>query len=75
MGCHACLSESAGEETCPIEECRVATITSSVIRATTWGEEDTDRAVGRHFGIKLEEVMKLIEYILSRNMPNFKDKD
>lgn len=47
MGCHACLSESAGEETCPIEGCRVAAVISSVVRATTSGEEDT--AVGRYF--------------------------
>lgn len=63
MGCHSCLSEAAGDETCPIKGCRVAAVASSVISATTLGEEDTDRAVGRHFGIKLEEVMKLIEYI------------
>ena len=62
--CHACLASSASDETCPIEGCRVAAVVSSVIRATTLGEEDTDRATGRHFGIKLEEVMKLIEYIL-----------
>jgi hypothetical protein len=62
MGCHACLSEAAENETCPIECCRVAAVGSSVIHATTLGEEDTDRAVGRHFGIKLEEVMKLIEF-------------
>jgi hypothetical protein len=62
MACHACLSESAIEETCPIEGCRVAAVISSVIRATTLGEEDTDHAIGRHFGIKLEEVMRLIEY-------------
>ena len=62
MGCHACLSDAAFDERCPIEGCRVAAVVSSVIRATTLGEEDTDRAVGRHFGIKLEEVMKLIEY-------------
>lgn len=68
MGCHTCLSEAAGVETCPIEGCRVAAVASSVISATTLGEEDTDRAVGRHFGIKLEEVMKLIEYIPSRNL-------
>jgi hypothetical protein len=64
MACHKCLSEAAIEETCPIEGCRVAAVLSSVIRASTLGEEDTDRAVGRHFGIKLEEVMKLIEYVL-----------
>lgn len=61
--CHACLANAASDETCPIEGCRVAAVVSSVIRATTLGEEDTDRATGRHFGIKLEEVMKLIEYI------------
>lgn len=61
MACHKCLSESAIEEACPLEGCRVAAVVSSVIRAATLGEEDTDRAVGRHFGIKLEEVMKLIE--------------
>jgi hypothetical protein len=66
MTCHKCLSESAIEETCPIQGCRVAAVLSSVIRASTLGEEDTDRAVGRHFGIKLEEVMKLIEYISIR---------
>jgi hypothetical protein len=65
MGCHACLSEAAGDESCPIDGCRVAAVVSSVIRAATLGEEDTDRAVGRHFGIKLEEVMKLIEYAIS----------
>ena len=62
MGCHTCLTEAAYDERCPTEGCRVAAVVSSVIRATTLGEEDTDRAVGRHFGIKLEEVMKLIEY-------------
>jgi hypothetical protein len=61
MGCHSCLSDAAFDERCPSEGCRVAAVVSSVIRATTLGEEDTDRAVGRHFGIKLEEVMKLIE--------------
>ena len=66
MGCHACLSDAAFDERCPTEGCRVAAVVSSVIRATTLGEEDTDRAVGRHFGIKLEEVMKLIEYNPSR---------
>jgi hypothetical protein len=62
MGCHACLSEAASNDHCPIEGCGVAAAVSSVIRAATLGEEDTERAVGRHFGIKLEEVMKLIEY-------------
>ena len=66
MGCHVCLSQSAGEEACPIEGCRVAVVPSGVIRATTLGEGDTDRGVGRHYGIKLEEVMKLIESILSK---------
>jgi len=65
MGCHSCLSDAAFDERCPTEGCRVAAVVSSVIRATTLGEEDTDRAVGRHFGIKLEEVMKLIEYDLN----------
>ena len=65
MGCHTCLTEAASDETCPIEGCRVAAVVSSVIRASTLGEEDTERAVGRHFGIKLEEVMKLIQYIFS----------
>jgi hypothetical protein len=63
MGCHACLSEGASDESCPVQGCRVAAVVSSVIRAITLGEEDTDRAVGRHFGIKLEEVMKLIVYV------------
>jgi hypothetical protein len=67
MGCHGCLSESAADDTCPIEGCRVAAAVSSVIRAATLGEEDTERAVGRHFGIKLEEVMKLIEYAIPRH--------
>jgi len=62
--CHSCLTAAASDESCPIEGCRVAAVVSSVIRATTLGEEDTDRATGRHFGIKLEEVMKLIEYAL-----------
>jgi hypothetical protein len=70
MGCHTCLSESAGDESCPIDGCRVAAVVSSVIRAATLGEEDTDRAVGRHFGIKLEEVMKLIEYAVSYTTSN-----
>jgi len=70
MACHKCLSEAAIEETCPIEGCRVAAVLSSVIRASTLGEEDTDRAVGRHFGIKLEEVMKLIEYLPRLNRAN-----
>lgn len=60
--CHSCLAEAASDEVCPIEGCRVAAVLSSVIRAATLGEEDTDRATGRHFGIKLEDVMKLIEY-------------
>jgi len=63
MACHKCLSTAAGDESCPIEGCRVAAVTSSVIKASTLGEEDTDSAKGRHFGIKLEEVMKLIQYI------------
>jgi hypothetical protein len=63
MGCHGCLSAAAGDERCPVDGCRVAAVASSVINATTLGEEDTDLAVGRHFGIKLEEVMKLIEYV------------
>jgi hypothetical protein len=70
MGCHACLSEAAGDESCPTDGCRVAAVVSSVIRAATLGEEDTDRAVGRHFGIKLEEVMKLIEYVTRQNNSN-----
>jgi len=63
MACHECLSTAAGDESCPIDGCRVAAVTSSVIKASTLGEEDTDSAKGRHFGIKLEEVMKLIQYI------------
>jgi hypothetical protein len=70
MACHDCLSDSAIEETCPIDGCRVAAVVSSVIRATTLGEEDTERAIGRHFGIKLEEVMKLIEYRIHIHIPN-----
>jgi hypothetical protein len=53
MGCHGCLSAAAGEERCPVDGCRVAAVASSVISATTLGEEDTDLAMGRHFGIKL----------------------
>lgn len=65
MGCHACLMEGAADETCKMDGCRVAAVPSSVIRASTLGEEDIDRAVGRHFGIKLEEVMKLIQFLLA----------
>ena len=61
MACHTCLNEAAWEERCPIEDCRVAAVPTSVIRAITLGEEDIDHAKGRHFGIKLEEVMKLIK--------------
>jgi hypothetical protein len=63
MGCHSCLYEAATDETCAVEDCGVAAVTSSVIRASTLGEEDIDSANGRHFGTKLEEVMKLIEYV------------
>jgi hypothetical protein len=63
MACHQCLSAAAGDESCPIEGCRVAAVTSSVIKASTLGEEDTESAKGRHFGSKLEEVMKLIQYL------------
>lgn len=75
MACHACLSTAAGDESCPIEGCRVAAVTSSVIKASTLGEEDIDSAKGRHFGIKLEEVMKLIQYSAFSAKANFQDQD
>ena len=75
MACHACLSTAAGDESCPIEGCRVAAVTSSVIKASTLGEEDIDSAKGRHFGIKLEEVMKLIQYLAFFANANFQDQD
>ncbi|ODQ51905.1 hypothetical protein SAICODRAFT_94475 [Saitoella complicata NRRL Y-17804] len=63
-GCYECLLRSAVEkERCVSEDCLAAARSLNVIKSETLGVEDESLREGRHFGVKLEKVVRLIKDI------------
>ncbi|KAF9045664.1 hypothetical protein BDZ89DRAFT_1058637 [Hymenopellis radicata] len=64
MGCSECVKSCADNELCVYaasKACRSAARALNIVHAATLGVDDEARDKGRHFGMKLERVVKLIK--------------
>lgn len=67
MGCYTCLLSSAQKEECISPGCQAAARILNVVKGDTLGIEDERDGIGRHYGIKLEKVIKLIKEHIPSN--------
>ncbi|KAI5807569.1 hypothetical protein DFH27DRAFT_651071 [Peziza echinospora] len=61
MGCYTCLLNSAQREECISPGCEAAARILNVVKGDTLGIEDKRDGIGRHYGIKLEKMIKLLQ--------------
>ncbi|KZF20059.1 hypothetical protein L228DRAFT_233492 [Xylona heveae TC161] len=59
--CNKCWESFHSGETCIVPGCEAMAMSFQIIRGTELGEEDANVQSGRHYGRKLEEVIRLIE--------------
>ena len=60
--CDECLNDHQSSVECIAAGCNAQAHRWSVLKATELGEEDREASVGRHYGRKLEAVVKLIKH-------------
>ncbi|BFZ58826.1 hypothetical protein PYCC9005_005891 [Savitreella phatthalungensis] len=63
VGCYECLELASRTQSCPAEGCQSPGVMNVIVRSTSLGEEEDiakESVIQKHFGTKLEEVIKLI---------------
>jgi len=69
-GCYACVVACAEKEECVYAAsgaCKSAARVLNIVKGDTLGVDDEERdGKGRHFGMKLESIVQLITYVISK---------
>lgn len=61
QGCYTCLEAAAHRQECLTKGCDAAARVLNVVKGESLGVEDPQEGVGKHYGMKLEKVMELIQ--------------
>ncbi|KAI9793644.1 MAG: hypothetical protein M1816_007539 [Peltula sp. TS41687] len=65
--CANCLIQHQKDTECIAIGCNAQAVAWSVLKATELGDEDRETSVGRHYGRKLEAVVKLIKHEIPKD--------
>lgn len=61
QGCWTCLESAAHRQECLTSGCDAAARVLNVVKGESLGVEDPQEGLGKHYGMKLEKVMELIQ--------------
>ncbi|KAG0123556.1 hypothetical protein HOY82DRAFT_495139 [Tuber indicum] len=64
QGCYTCLEAAAHKQECLTPGCDSAARVLNVVKGESLGTEDAKEGIGRHYGMKLEKMMHLIQKLI-----------
>jgi len=64
QGCYTCLEAAAHKQECLTPGCDSAARVLNVVKGESLGTEDAKDGIGRHYGMKLEKMMHLIQKLI-----------